>query len=309
MEVSTEYLLSNQVEALESVEFRKLARTSAKDRAGVEATVIERLERYLSIEKILDMPSRRWRVPQFKRCLLGRAEEAEELAVALRKAWRLGNDPIPNMTELLEERGIKVIVIPLPPRVSGLTCLIRQRNNPAVSPAIVVNHYHTLERRRLTLAHELGHRVIDEKSSADHEKASNFFAGAFLIPKEHLVQEIGRHRNALGYRELIQLKRLYRVSAAALLVRLMAINVIDEQTLGYAFQTFAKNWRKEEPEPIETEERRGEFECPRRFERLCYRALAEQYISPSKAMELLQQPIEHIRKNMGGPAAHDAHSC
>lgn len=308
LRVSTGYLLSNQVEALESVEFRKLAATSAKERARVEAAVIERLERYLNIEKVLDLRSREWRVPQLKHRPLDHVEEAEELAVALRKAWQLGNNPIPNMTELLEEHGIKVIIIPLPTTVSGLTCLVRQRDSSVVSPVIVVNREHTLEHRRLTLAHELGHRLIDEKSSVNHEKASNAFAGAFLVPREHLIQEVGKHRNALGYRELILLKRLYRVSAASLLVRLNAIGIIGRQTLMYAFQTFAKGWKKIEPEPIETEDQRGKFERPRRFERLCYWALAEQYISPSKAMELLQQPIEKIGQAMGGPQAADARS-
>lgn len=301
--VSAEYLLSNQVEALECVEFRKLSATSAKERAGVEAAVIERLERYLTVERVLDLRSREWRAPQPKYRPLDHVEEAEDLAVALRKTWQLGNNPIPNMTELLEEHGIKVIIIPLPTTVSGLTCLVRQRDSSVMSPVIVVNYEHTLERRRLTLAHELGHRLIDEKSPVNHEKASNAFAGAFLVPKEHLIQEIGKHRNALGYRELILLKRLYRVSAASLLIRLNAIGIISQQTLRYAFQTFAKGWRKEEPEPIEAPNQCGEFERPHRFERLCYRALAEQYISSSKAVELLQQPIEEIRQAMRGAAS------
>ena len=135
------------------------------------------------------------------------------------------------------------------------------------------------------------------------------FAGAFLVPKAHLVKETGESRNALGYQELVQLKRQYRVSAAALLVRLKKIGVIDEQTLSYAFQTYARGWRFVEPDPIEPEERRGEFEKPHRFNRLCYWALAEHYISPSKAMELLKQPLECIEQAMKGPAAVDANHC
>lgn len=111
----------------------------------------------------------------------------------------------------------------------------------------------------------------------------------------------GPHRNALSYDELVQLKRQYGVSASALLVRLNRYGIIDNQTLTYAFRTFAKGWRVEEPEPIGPVELRGQSEEPRRFQRLCYRALAEQYISPGKAMELLKLPLHRIEQSMRGP--------
>ena len=309
LSVTPEYLMSNQVLGLEGLEFRKQSGTSARDRAEVEAAVIDHLERYLSVERILMQGVSEWQMPKLKRRFLGCVEEAEFLAAELRKAWHLGVDAIPNMTELLEEQGIKVVLIELPDGVSGLTCLVNQSQDSSRLSVIVVNASHSLERRRLTLAHELGHRIVDDDSPVDHEKAANAFAGAFLVPKEHLVKEIGNTRNALSYQELVQLKRQYRVSAAALLVRLKKTGIIEEQTLAYAFQTFAKGWRFEEPDPIEPPEKRGEFEKPRRFHRLCYWALAERYISPSKAMELLKQPLECIELAMKGPATVDANHC
>lgn len=304
--VSLEYLLSEQVETLEAVEFRKLARTGAGARARVEAEVIDHLQRYLAIEEILEVDSAAWRVPPCNNRFIGLESEGEVLAADLREEWELGIDPIPNMTSLLEDRGIKVLVMPLPDGVSGLTCLIRRPHQKRKVPVIVVNRTVTLERRRLTLAHELAHRLIDDKSRVDHEKASQVFAGAFLIPRAHLVREIGAARNALGYAELVQLKRMYRVSAAALLVRLRQVGIIDESTLTYAFQTFARGWRSDEPERLEPKGEEGEHETPKRFERLCYWALAERLISPGKASELLQQPLSRIEQAMKGPAEADA---
>jgi Zn-dependent peptidase ImmA (M78 family) len=306
LEVSLEYLLSDEVEELEAVEFRKLSSTSAGARAQVEARVIDCLQRYLAVEEILDLDSGTWREPRFGNRFLGKEDEGEVLAQDLRKEWQLGTDPIPNMTSLLEDRGIKVLVIPLPDGVSGLTCLVRRPRHKVKVPVIVVNENVTLERRRLTLAHELAHRLIDETSPVDHEKASNIFAGAFLIPRDHLVREIGKHRKALGYQELIQLKRMYRVSAAAFLVRLKQVGIVDESTLAYAFQTFARGWRSSEPEPLERSNEIGKYERPRRFERLCYRALAEGMISLAKATELLQQPLAKIEQGLKGPAEIDA---
>jgi len=308
LDVSLEYLLSEHVEELEAVEFRKLAGTSAGDRARVDAEVIDRLQRYIAIEEILELDSGAWKAPRFGNRFLGQEDDGEILAQDLRKDWKLGIDPIPNMTSLLEDRGIKVLVIPLPGRVSGLTCLVRRPRHKARLPVIVVNERVTLERRRLTLAHELAHRLIDESSPVDHEKASNVFAGAFLAPRDHLVREIGKHRKALGYRELVHLKRMYRVSAAALLVRLKQVGVIDESTLAYAFQTFARGWRTSEPEPLESPGEEGKHEVPRRFERLCYWALAEGLIAPAKAGELLQQPLAEIEKGLKGPAEGNADS-
>jgi len=308
LDVSPQYLMSDQVLELSDMEFRKRSGTSARDRAAVEAAAIEEMQRYCAIERILRQASPEWRVPRLGRRFLGCLEEAEFLATELRKEWRLGIDPIPNMTELLEERGIKVLLIELPDNVSGLTCSVRQSQDHARLSVIVVNAMHSLERRRLTLAHELGHRVFDPDSPVNHEKAATEFAGAFLVTREHLEGRLGLRRNALSYDELVQLKRQYGVSAVALLVRLNRYGIIDDQTLAYAFQTFARRWRVEEPEPIEPAELRGQLERPRRFQRLCYRALAERYISPSKAMELLKQPLDRIEQAMRGPELVDAHA-
>ena len=308
LDVSLEFLLSEQVEQLEEVEFRKLSGTSARDRARVEAAVIDSLQRYIAIEEILDLDSGSWKAPRFGNRFLGLADEGEILANDVRKEWQLGIDPIPNMTSLLEDRGIKVLILPLPGGVSGLTASVRRPAHRLAVPVIVVNQSSTLERRRLTLAHELAHRLIDPNSTVDHEKASNVFAGAFLIPEAHLVREIGKRRNALGYREIIHLKRMYRVSAAALLVRLKQLGIIGDSALAYAFQTFARKWRSVEPEPLEDAGEEGKHEAPRRFERLCYWALAEKLISPAKAGELLRQPRSEIEKGLKGPMEADVDS-
>jgi len=172
-----------------------------------------------------------------------------------------------------------------------------------------VSDQFTLERRRLTLAHELAHRLVDTESLSDkdEEKAANVFAGAFLMPRAHLEREVGKHRNALGYRELIDLKRIYRVSGAALLMRLRQIGAISDATLIYAFQSTARTWRSQEPEELELPGARGSMERAQRFERLCYWALAEGLISLSKASELLRAPISDVESGLKGPSTAHAH--
>lgn len=306
--VSLNYLLDTQGVELSGVEFRTKANTTGKDRAHVETEVLEWIERYLQIELILDLDSAAWQSPVAHPRHLGEVGDAERLANEVRDAWKLGRDPIPNMTELLEEKGLKVLTVPLPLRISGFTCMVGRGETRADLPVIVVNNQFPLERRRLTLAHELAHRLIDTDSliDKDEEKAANLFAGAFLMPREHLLREVGKQRSALGYKEIVDLKRLYRVSGAALLMRLRQLDVINQSTLTYAFQSIARGWRTQEPEELEPPDIRGQRERARRFERLCYRALAEGLISLSKAAELLRMPMPDVEAGLKGPRNADA---
>jgi Zn-dependent peptidase ImmA (M78 family) len=301
------YLLDSQGLQLAGVEFRTKANTSGRERALVETEVLEWIERYLQIELVLELDSADWQCPLPRRQKLRDVNDAEQLAGEVRKAWKLGLDPIPNMTELLEEKGLKVLTVRLPDRVSGFTCLVK-RPKAADLPVIVVNNQFSLERRRLTLAHELSHRLIDGEgiSEKEVEKAANLFSGAFLMPKEHLLREVGKHRQALGYQELIGLKKLYRVSGAAVLMRLRQVGVIGEPTLVYAFQTIARGWRTQEPEELEPPDIRGQRERAVRFDRLCYRTLAEGMISIDKAAELLRLPLPDVELGLKGPQkAHE----
>lgn len=306
--VSLSYLLDAQGVELSGVEFRTKANTTGQDRAHVETEVLEWIERYLQIELILELDSATWQSPFIHPRHLLQVGDAEKLAREVRDDWKLGRDPIPNMTELLEEKGLKVLTVPLPQRISGFTCMVGRGKDREPLPVIVVNNFYPLERRRLTLAHELAHRLIDTDSllDKDEERAANLFAGAFLMPREHLLNEVGKQRRALGYKEIVDLKRLYRVSGAALLMRLRQLDVISQSTLVYAFQTIARGWRTQEPEELEPSGIRGQRERARRFERLCYRALAEGQISLSKAAELLRLPVPEVEAGLKGPQNADA---
>src|ERR1017187_4091415 len=120
--VSLNYLLDAHGIELSGVEFRTKANTTAKERAQVETEVLEWIERYLQIELILDLDSVTWQSPVANPRYLREVGDAETLAGEVRRKWKLGLDPIPNMTELLEEKGLKVLNVPLPQRISGFTC-------------------------------------------------------------------------------------------------------------------------------------------------------------------------------------------
>jgi Zn-dependent peptidase ImmA (M78 family)/DNA-binding XRE family transcriptional regulator len=308
LSVSLDFLMSNQVIALAGVEFRKKSGTTAGDRAKVEAEVIDQVERYLAIEAVLNVESADHAFSARQRVEVQRIEDAETQAGVLRTEWKLGLDPIASLTALLEERGIKVIQAILPESVAGLTCDVRRPEPLPSVPVVVVNVQSNIERLRFTLAHELAHRIIGGNPNIDDEKAAHRFASAFLMPREHLWAETGGVRHALAYSEIVRLKHLYGVSATALLMRLKDIGVLTEENISYAFRTYAQQWRRAEPQPLD---KGGPFyilERPERFENLVYRALAEEVISLPKAALLLKKPVSEVEFAIKGPPFDNAHS-
>ena len=304
LDVSLDFLMSAQVEALEGLEFRKHAATSARDRARAEAILIDNLERYLAIEEILELhPGTEW--VERRRCdSVASESEVDEIADALRNLWDLGMDPIPSLCQLLEEKGIKVVEADLPERINGLACHV-VRGDKYVAEAVVVSSRINVERKRFTLAHELAHRIIRSTGNpaVDLEAAMNRFAGAFLMPRKRLTEEAGDRRNRITYYEIVRLKHAYGVPAAALLLRLGQLEILPATAVRHAFATYARTWRKHEPSPIGDDSGFAAFEQPRRFESLVSRAVGEELISPVRAAALLNKPLDYVERQISGPLA------
>ena len=111
------------------------------------------------------------------------------------------------------------------------------------------------------------------------EKAAHHFAAAFLMPRETLLQEVGWRRRSIGWGELFALKRMFRVSAQALTRRCEAVGVFTVSLARRLYHEFSRlNWsRPPYREAVEISRER-----PQRFERLCFRGLAEGAISASQ---------------------------
>ena len=296
LEVSLSYLMSPTTVSLESVEFRKLASTRARERAAVEGEVLDHVDRYLQVEEILGIDTAGRAAPHGSPYKVSALEDVESAAMEVRTAWNLGGGPIPDMTKLLEERGIKVFKLHLPKSVDGVSCRVRRVGGDDL-PVIVCSARKTLERQRFTIAHELGHMVLDISPDVPAEKACHRFAGAFLAPQDELIREVGQRRLNFGFAELMEVKLIFGISAAALIVRMRDLGIITEATLQNIFRGIGRSWRHDEPRPLERSE------SPTRFRRLCLRALAENLISESKAAELLRLRVSEIERIMAGSAA------
>ena len=297
--VPVDYLLGDQEMALESVEFRKKKITGRREEAQVEAKVLHLLERYLMVEEFLGLTSINWDKPrEAPYPIVSGPAEADRAAHSLRLYWGLGLDPIPNLVELMEEHGIKVLSCPLG-KSDGLTARVRRAGSTPV-PVLVVNDSDWGERQRLTMAHELGHLVLEVAPKVDAERAAFRFAGAFLMPAEALWAAMGKRRSSIGWEELFDLKQLFGVSVQALTYRCKDLGIFSETLYRRLFKDISQlGWRT----PPYREPLAMKREKPRRFERLCFRALAEGAISEPKAAELLEISAYALNQRMEEPPA------
>lgn len=285
LEVSPEFLLSERLIELSGVDFRKGPQAGVKEERTVEAAVLALVERYLELEELLPGVDQSWEPLLGEQFTISRIEDAEQAADSLRQIWKLGIDPIPLMAELLEDKGVKVIALDLPENISGSKAFVQRLNRGGI-PVIVVNAHHNGERQRFTLAHELAHLVLNfvGLNDKDQEKAADRFAGSFLMAKEMMDRLLGSHRTSVSLGELVELKKLFRVSIASLVVRCSQLGVISKTVYGRIWsQIRDRGWNG----PLSTEPQPLASEVPQRMERMCLRAVAEGAISEAKAAELL----------------------
>ena len=293
LHVPVNYLTGDPGMSLQSVDFRTKKVMGKRQEDSVRTMVIHRLERYLAIEEILDLASVHWDKPRLAPYPVAKdLLEADRAASNLRHEWGLGINPIPDMADLLEDRGVKVLFGPLPAIIDGLTAHVR-REGLSDAYVIVVNEEHTRDRQRLTIAHEVGHLVLDVHPCVGEEEAAYRFAGAFLMPEEVLWTRVGKHRTDMDWKELLALKLLFGISIQAITYRCGELGIISQALKGRMFDMFTDFGWRDSPyrEPLDVlGDRSG------RFERLCFRALAEGAISESKVSELLEMSVHDLNR-------------
>ena len=210
----------------------------------------------------------------------------------IKKEWKLGEDGINNLIEILEENKIKVIEIDAPAGFDGLSGYANENN-----PIIVLNKNFESERKRFTALHELGHLILNFDSSIDEkriEKLCNLFANEMLISKDVFTLKLGMNRKDISLQELQDIQQQFGISIDALMYKARELNIITERR--YRTYCIKKNQTAKFKEGVEKS--RYKQEGSNRFVRLVYRALASEIISISKASVLLNTPIDAIRNQL-----------
>jgi Zn-dependent peptidase ImmA (M78 family)/transcriptional regulator with XRE-family HTH domain len=271
--------------------YRKRSSVGKKQQHSIRFRVKEKVEKYLEVEDLFP-PARfeKFHPTGLHDMIVKKPDDIEIIARNLRKAWKLGIDPIANLTEVLEERGIKVVAVEGYEKIDGLSCLA----NDSV-PVIVVNGDVPSDRLRFNIAHELGHLLLKLPKSIDPEKAAHRFAGAFLVPQEAVELELGKNRTLLNMNELLILREKYGMSIQAWIMRAGELGIISGSYKKLLIRYLKKQGLFQKPigKPLPPE-------IPKRFERLVIQAIVEDLISPVRGAELLDISLNEIREKLSG---------
>lgn len=299
--------------------FRKHPRLSARAEASVMSAIKEWLERYLDLEDLMPFVSPVEFPPPFEPLRVTSMDDVELLVERLRDAWELGDGPVAGLMEFLEDKGVKVGILDLADEAFdacgfwveggvGMNAPGREQRTSALGvPAIAMRAGVPGDRQRFSLAHELGHLLMQylghERPEAmgstagrpaaagvvDVEKAANRFAGAFLVPRKAGYLELGEHRRNISLDELELLKLKYGLSMQAWLRRALELGIISEELEARLFRELkAQGAPKVEPGEAVPPEKPG------RLRRMALRAVAEGLMTGSRASELMGAPLRDV---------------
>lgn len=291
--VSPDYFFREPSVTLSAPAWRKKSNMGVRRQTQVLARIEDWLERYLELETLMEpwqLEAEPFVHPLDLPRMLSTGEEAELAASSLRAHWQLGLDPIENVAELLEARGIKVW------SVSGIDgfdgCCIRVEDS---LPVIAISADYPADRQRFDLLHELGHLLFEVPEGRDGERLLHRFAGAMLFPREMVVRELSGRRSQLDVPTLHLLKHQYGLSMQGIAARAHDLGIItDSYYRSFCIKFAKRGWRKREPGDAYEQGAKAT-----RFERLLFTALAEDVISRSRAAELLGKPLEQYMTEFG----------
>lgn len=260
------FFYGNDVEKIhvESVSFRALSKMTAKKRdMAISQTILaEMISDWIDQNFELPLPN----VPDlhelrsdFSTDTIESLDEANEdegnyyleysypeaCADTVRKAWGLGEQPIPNLIALLESKGIRVFS--LTDEAQDVDACCRWTSG---RPFIFLNTSRTAERCRFDLAHELGHLVMHKHGIIEGihvEQEANAFASAFLMPRRSLLADPLR---IPSLKSILSKKEIWQVSAAALTYRCSKLGIITDWNATSIYKQLAQRGRNNEPNPI-----------------------------------------------------------
>ncbi len=291
LDVKVEYFFRPQkfTFTLENAEYRKRT-ISKKGLDLINAKILNQIEKRFELESLFP----KLLVSEFSldnsfHKSISFLQEIDNIADQLRVKWKLGQNPIHELIDVMEAYGIRIFSIDdsVDSKFDGLAKKINEK------PIIVISSDWPGDRQRFTLAHELGHLVLKGRlpKEIDEEKAANRFAGAFLLPTYSIKKELGNHRNSLEVQELSLLKQEYGISMQGAFIRAHQTGIINTKTYQELWQMFKrKKWLQEEPGKEYPSEK------PHIFEQMVFHALAEKFIGESKAAELMDMSVPEFYK-------------
>jgi len=281
LDVKTDYFFTESTVTIAWQAFRKKASVSQTTQEKVKIMAASNIERFITIENACGIDPEPSDLPAYRS--LSTPEQAESIAEELRSYWNLDDFPIKSLAELLESKGI--VLVPLSSDVAGIDGLVGSLSGNR--KIIVYEEDKSVERTRLTMAHELGHLLMGNDDPKINEKLANRFAGAFLAPAKKLRRDMGNCRMSFSITELCLLKEKYGMSIQSLTFRAKDLGILNEAAYRSMFIYFrSRGIGTNEP---------GFWACPEEpllAKQYLFRAVAEGRLSETKAQEIYPEYFE-----------------
>ena len=273
-----EFLKKEYEKKINLTSFRKRKRLTGQNLELLKDEIDRKINEYF---EVLELNSLEKIQVQLKKYSCFSLEDAEINADEFRKDNQLSlKQPIFDLMNTLENLGIVIIEIDninnkfndfdgASEIIDGIPFIILLKNTSDGA------------RQRFTIAHELGHMVLDIKGNQmNGEKACDRFASSLLMPSLAVINEFGKSRSSLNFYELNAFKNEYKVSYSSIIYRLKDLNIISEYLYKKWMIIINKTIGKEDKKPIPTE---NSFQ----YKKLVHKLKSENIISISKACELL----------------------
>lgn len=234
-----EFLNKNISNETETTQYRKRSTITKKDKSRIEHS-------YKMVGYIIDEMADSLDWPDFTLKSLDLEEGYTPLYVANHTRKLLGlkpNQPVKEICNLLESNGIIIVELDEFEKFDGVSFVTDEG-----FPVIVINKNFSNDRKRFTIAHELGHLLmhsINNPAIPDHrnsklENEANTFASEFLMPENAIKNSLYDLR--LSY--LVELKRYWLTSMASIIRRAKDLNCISEDTYTYLNIEFSRKGLK-----------------------------------------------------------------
>lgn len=180
-----------------------------------------------------------------------------EVAVKLRKLWKMPKGEVVNLIQTLEEQGIITLSMDFKTdRVDSRSFLIEGKY-----PVICFNKSLLGDRLRFSLAYELGHLVMhtrqDIPSMEEVGHEANLFAAEFLMPEKDIKDSF---KEGVNLDVLARLKKQWKVSMQALLYRASDLGLLNDNQKRYIIGQFnALKIRRREPIELDVKIEKGQL--------------------------------------------------
>jgi Zn-dependent peptidase ImmA (M78 family)/DNA-binding XRE family transcriptional regulator len=231
--------------------FRSNASAHVAARAMLEARMEWAQDIALALTEFVDFPALNLPSRNFTDPEQITHEEIELAAAECRDLWRLGRSAVQDLALAIEGAGVVLIREETGiAQIEGLSAWSAVLGRPLVLlSADKDNGY----RSRFDLAHELGHLILhrhiarptDRERHKELEQQAHRFAGAFLLPAETFASEV---RMPVTLDDLLLMKRRWGVSVGAILMRLRALKLLDNEGAQALFKRRSALWgAKSEP--------------------------------------------------------------